>query len=122
MKLMTQEQLDAWINDTAWDKPYWNDVHTFAEALDSDGCSGVPDTFAWACLEHDCFYRRHKHIGGEDISKSQADYVLRRRVQQTQMSLLKWPISWIRWFGVAILFRRASQRAWDSFGGTTMRK
>ena len=119
---MTQKELDRFIEDTAHDNPYWNDVYTFANGLDSDGCSGVPDTFVWSCLEHDVHYRIHRFISGGDITKTQADYVLRRRVQQTQMSILKWPISWIRWFGVAVLFRRASQNAWDSFGGTTMRR
>ena len=120
--MMTQAELDKFIDATAWDKPYWNDVHALARSLAADGCSGVPDTFVWTCLEHDCFYRLHRHINGEEISKMQADYTLRRRVQQTQMSILKWPISWIRWFGVAVVFRRVSQHAWDSFGGTTMGK
>lgn len=117
---MTQEQLDKWIEETAWDKPYWSDVHTIALALNSDGCSGVPDTFVWSCLEHDVHYRRHRFICGSAISKAQADYVLRRRIQQTQMSLIKWPLSWIRWLGVAVIFRGVAQRAWDAYDGTSV--
>ena len=120
--MISQERLDKFIDTTAWDKPYWIDIRALATNLDADGCSGVPDTFVWSCLEHDVHYRTHKFVYGAVITKREADYILRRRVQQTQMSILKWPISWIRWFGVAVIFRRVSQDAWDSFGGTTIGK
>lgn len=119
---MTTAQLDKWLEDTAWNKPYWNDIHTLAITLKSDGCSCVPDTFIWSCLEHDCHYRTHRFINGGAITKDEADYCLRVRVQQTQMSVLKWPVSWMRWFGVAILFKRESQEAWEAQGGTTAGK
>lgn len=119
---MTKTELDRWLDETAWDKPYWSDVRIVAEALNADGCSGIPDTFVWSCLEHDVFYRTHRFINGGAVTKKIADYCLRVRIQQTQMSLLKWPISWIRWLGVAVLFSGVSQKAWDALDGTTIGK
>ena len=115
---MTRKQLNAWLDETAWDKMYWSDVHLFADAVEADGCTGVADLFVWSCLEHDVFYRTHKFIGGGDITKVQADYILRIRIQQVHMSFLKWPISWIRWFGIAVLFKNVSEKAWRTHGGT----
>ena len=114
---MNQRYLDNWLKETAWDKPYWSDVHAVAMALKADGCSGVPDSFVWTCLEHDCHYRTHKLLNGMKLTKREADYILRVRVQQTDMSILKWPVSWVRWLGVAVIFKSVSQRAWKDMGG-----
>lgn len=104
--------LEKWLKDTAWDKLYWSDIETKSIELDSDGCSGVPDIFVWSCMEHDCHYRTHRFLWGEEITKEQADYIFRVRIQQCHMSLLKWPISWIRWLGLKYL--PAAQTAWDN--------
>ena len=106
------DNLDKWLRDTAWDREYWSGVHTLASTLKSDGCTGVPDWFKWTCLEHDCHYRTHQSLSGSPLSKEDADYILRVRIQQCDMSILKWPISWIRWFGVAVVFKKISQNAW----------
>lgn len=115
---VTKRSLKNWLKGTAWDLEYWGNVRAFAKLLKSDGCSGVPDTFKWTCLEHDVHYRTHHLVGGTSLSKQDADYILRIRVQQTQMSLLKYPISWIRWLGVAVIFRKVSLKAWNTYGGT----
>ena len=104
--------LDGWLKETAWHKPYWADIHAQAKKLGSDGCTGVPDWFLWSCLEHDVHYRLHKFLSGDDIDKRTADYVLRVRVQQGSYLGAFSPVSWIRWLGVTLL--PAAKRAWRS--------
>jgi len=106
---MTQSELFRFLERTAWDEIYWERVKSRALQLKSDGCTGVPDWFLYSCEEHDIHYRTHKTILSDDLDRDQADYVLRRRVQQG--SVFGWlsPISWIRWTGVRI----AGNGAWN---------
>lgn len=106
---MTRKQLNAWLDETAWDKMYWSDVHLFANALGADGCTGVVDYLKWTCLEHDVHYRTHKMIGGEEIAKREADYIFRVRIQQGSGLGVCSPIAWIRWLGVKVFGRGAWQ-------------
>ena len=106
-----ENSLDRWLERTAYNKPYWGAVQDLAERLESDGCSGVPDWYAWACLEHDIHYRLHYFLTGSCITKKQADYILRVRIQQSSPFGALSPISWIRWLGVRLI--PAAKRAWD---------
>ena len=103
--------LDEWLEETAWSKPYWRDIKARATELNSDGCSGVPDWFGWTCLEHDVHYGTHCFLDGRKIDKETADFILRVRVQQGSYLGLFSPVAWIRWFGVR-WFPQA-QTAWD---------
>ena len=111
---MSRDALDAWLEDTAWDKPYWIDVHKRALELNSDGCSGVPDWFVWTCHEHDVHYRQHRYLTGDEIDFNTANYILRVRIQQGSWFRQFSPVSWWRWLGVKYL--PAAKRAWEKGG------
>lgn len=115
---MLQTTLKRWLEVTAWNKEYWSDVRQLANSLKADGCTGVADIFKWTCLEHDIHYRTHKLIYGQEIEKSEADYIFRIRIYQTPMSLVKYIVAWTRWLGVAVVFKSVSQKAWNTYGGT----
>ena len=104
--------LDVWLAETAYYKPYWCDVEKRAKALESDGCSGVPDWFIWTCWEHDIHNRTHKFLCGCSITFKQAAYVFRVRIQQGSYFGRLSPLSWIRWVGILFLARKA----WENHG------
>jgi len=112
-RVMTKAQLFRFIERTAWDESYWSRMDKRALELKSDGCTGVPDTFLYSCKEHDIHTRTHCTVYGEQITFDQAAYCIRRRVQQGSSLGLLSPISWLRWFGVAALFRWKAQEAWE---------
>lgn len=89
------------------DKHYWKRVKQRAKELGADGCSGVPDFYLHACLEHDIHYRTHHTLDGVLLTRAEADAIFRKRIQQ--MSKLKRfsPMSYWRWVGVRIFGRRA---------------
>ena len=107
---MTRMELNKWLKLTAWDKPYWGDVHVIANALSADGCTGVVDYLYWTCLEHDIHYRLHKMLNGREIVKRDADYIFRVRIQQGSGMGVFSPIAWIRWFGVKVF----GGKAWNN--------
>jgi len=101
-----------WVEATANNPWYWRTVKHVAKALKSDGCTGVPDFYVDACLEHDCFYRTHQTIFGAPITKDEADWILKRRIQQ--WSWLGWlsPMAqWRYWF-----LRRFVRKPWERGG------
>lgn len=104
--------LDGWADRTAYDKLYWSGVKEKAEDLCSDGCSGVPDWMIWTCWEHDYHYRTHESVEGWPIKKCEADYIFRRRIQQSSGFGRFSPVSWWRWLGVRFL----ATKAWNQGG------
>ena len=95
--------------DSAW---YWGQIEVVAKELRSDGCTGVPDFHIRACLEHDVHYRTHQTIFGSPITKAEADWILKRRIQQ--WSWLGWlsPMAqWRYWF-----LRRFVRKPWERGG------
>src|SRR3990167_3372923 len=71
-----------WVERTGDNVWYWQQVDAIAKELHSDGCTGIPDFFSRACLEHDIHYRTHQTIFGTPITKDEADWIMKRRVQQ----------------------------------------
>jgi len=102
----------AWVERTGNNAWYWRTVAHIAKAIKSDGCTGVPDFYARACLEHDVHYRCHTTIWGTPITKAEADWILHRRIQQ--WSALGWfsPMSWWRWW----VLRGFVHQPWDKGG------
>ena len=92
------------------DDTYWLSIREKALALKSDGCTGVPDFYLDACLEHDVHYRTHHWLDGEPIFKSEADERLRRVIQARSFLGIFSPLSWWRWAAV------------KCFGGTAWEK
>jgi|TARA_Y100000034_G_scaffold135929_1_gene209845 hypothetical protein len=107
---MTQTELFRFIERTAWDADYWRAIDLWALDLDSDGCTGVPDWFLYSCKEHDCHFRTHKTMEGKRITFEEANYCMRRRIQQGSIFGTWSPISWIRWMGVNLLGRSAWEK------------
>ena len=106
-----KDDLDTWLEGTAWNKPYWIDVHKRALELNSDGCSGVADWYIWTCHEHDIHYRTHKTLYDDSLTFDEANYILRVRIQQGSNFGVCSPMAWWRWLGVQYL--PAARRAWD---------
>jgi hypothetical protein len=87
-----------------------------AEALGSDGCTGVPDWYLDACLEHDGHYATHVWCAYTDeegafhpsyaISRETADLRF-RHVIQTMSRFGRWsPLSWWRYAAVRVFGRK----------------
>lgn len=104
---MTKTEREQWLEATAWNKIYWSEIRTWANNLKSDGCTGVADWMVWACLEHDCHYRMHHDLKGNVLTKAEADYIFRVRMQQGSALGVLSPISWWRWAAVSVLGRKA---------------
>lgn len=86
---------------------YWVRVRERAAELLSDGCSGVPDFYLDACLDHDIAYRTGKTIHGEAITRAQADARFRRVIQSRSPFGVLSPMSWWRWAGVRLFGGKA---------------
>ena len=82
-----------------------------ASQLNADGCSGVPDFYLDACLEHDIHYRTHAWVNGDPIFNSEADTRLRRVIQSRSLFGVLSPMSWWRWAGVSLFANRAWERS-----------
>ena len=94
----------------ASDRAYWARVREAAGWLESDGCTGVPDFYRDACLEHDVHYRVHHTIFGEPISRREADWRLRLAIEDRSMLGSFSPMALWRWAGV----RWLAGTAWKS--------
>ena len=104
---MTDKALNQWLTDTAWDRVYWSRVRDRAQELDADGCSGVPDWMVWTCYEHDVHYRTHATLEGRPLTRRQADWCFRVRIQQSSALGAFSPVSWWRWLGTRAFGRKA---------------
>lgn len=91
------------LSDTA----YWERVQQRAAELESDGCSGVPNFYLLACLEHDIHYRTHRTLYDEPITRAEADARFRQVIQMLSVLGQLSPMSWWRWAAVRL------------FGGTS---
>ena len=86
-----------------WTGVYRAHVRSLAARLGSDGCTGVPDFFRDACLEHDIAYRTGKTVDGVPLTRARADAIFRRRIQTDSWFGRLSPMSWWRWAGVRFL-------------------
>ena len=95
---------------------YWVLIRRLAETYHFDGCTGVPDFYINACLEHDGHYRFHATIFNKPITRAQADQRFREVIQCCSPWATYSPMSWWRWLGVRLL----GGPAWDhSYARTT---
>lgn len=93
--------LKQWLSETRSHPVYWARVRTQALELGANGCSGVPEFYAEACLEHDIHYRTGKLVdGGYLLLRAEADWIFRCRIQQRSWFCLFSPMAWWRWLGV----------------------
>lgn len=82
--------------------PYWGMVQFVAWKLGSNGCSGVPDFFRDACLEHDIHWRTGQTIDGEALTLAESNQRFRWVIQSRSIFGVWSPMSWWRWVGVLI--------------------
>jgi hypothetical protein len=83
------------------DTAAWELIRTLAADLQSDGCTGVKDFYQDSCLYHDVLCRTGVDpFTGEPITAADADYALRRSIQDRSRFGRFSPMSWIRWIGV----------------------
>ena len=91
----------------AWTPRYKATVRQIASALNSDGCSGVPDFYIAPCLEHDIHFRTHQTVGGRSITFEEAKHWVGERIKaESGLGRLS-PMAWWRERGVALFGRRA---------------
>lgn len=97
------------------DEPdYRMGVRQRAAELGSDGCTGVPDWYVIACLDHDIAYRTHATIGREPLTRAEADQRLQWAIQhESPLGRFSPMAQWRRW-GVRLF----GGSAWDTYGGT----
>lgn len=81
---------------------YWERVRERAAALQSDGCSGVPDFYLDCCLQHDIAYRTGADVDGGPLTRSQADAQLRDCIRARSPWGPWSPMGWWRWAGVRL--------------------
>ena len=109
---------------------FWDWVRAEAENIHSDGCSGVPDFYKEACLQHDlsyfyarcpvsaykCYLEGIEDVWGaaQVITKAHADAVFRRTIQAKSKLKRFSPMSWWRWLGV----KWFAGKAWNSHKDT----
>lgn len=112
-----KEELAFWVGYTEKDTLYWMRVKKEALRLKSDGCTGVPDWFRRACLEHDVHYRTHRRINGNiSLCKEEADYIFKVRMQHLSWFGRFSPMAWWRWMAVKTFGRKAWNKG--GFPGT----
>lgn len=105
---------------------YWNWIATESIAINSDGCSAVPDFYLKCCQQHDLsyYYARcprsayRAHITGsmnswadaKTLTQSAADINFRRCIQQNSKLGRFSPMSWWRWLALKVV----GKKAWNS--------
>lgn len=82
---------------------YWVKVRRAAKALGSDGCTGVPDFYLDACLEHDVHWRTGHTVFGNRISLWAANRRFRQVIQSRSPLGRFDPLSWWRWAAVSLV-------------------
>jgi hypothetical protein len=88
------------------DEAYWQLVRDIAEAIESDGCTGVIDFHLNCCLEHDIAYQMGCDVFGQPLSRAEADATLRRCIQAQSRFGVWSPMAWVRWLGVRFFGRK----------------
>lgn len=92
------------------EQEYWKSVRDRAAELKSDGCTGVVDFYKDCCLLHDIFYRTHRNLFGEPITKAEADKALRDCIRKKSRFGFWNPMATWRWLGVKFFARRAWEK------------
>ena len=92
------------MNPPEWTQEYREKVRRAAQALNSDGCTMVPEFFQDSCFDHDIHYRTHQWLDGTDIMKDEADRTFRQHIQATSLfgrwsPLAYWRYCAVQWFG-----------------------
>ena len=87
------------------DKHYWDRVRKAALAIESDGCTGVPDFHVDCCFEHDIAYVSGHTVDLERRTKWQADRDFRHCLQARSRWGVFSPMSWWRWIAVTLCGR-----------------
>lgn len=85
------------------DDEYWVTVRSRARELESDGCTGVPDFYLEACLEHDIHWRTGHTLRGGRLTTRQANLRFRLVMQDRSPLGFLSPMSWWRWVVVSIV-------------------
>jgi len=87
-------------------------VRQLAAALQGDGCTASPDLFYRECCdEHDVYYRTGRDLGGEPITRAEADRRLRACMKRAGKTLIvgRWLLPWC-YYGAVRLFGGAAWR------------
>lgn len=89
---------------------YFQKIRLAARAINSDGCTGVPDFYLIVCLRHDVHYSTGKTIGGDPITRDWADRHFRSGIRHLSI-LHKWsPMAAWRYAAV----RKMGKKHWKS--------
>jgi hypothetical protein len=89
---------------------YWNWLAAWS-FKHSDGCTGVPDTYAFCCWAHDFGYQTgqdpYQYWKGLQVPQDESCSNTKLRwCMQAESKLGRWnPLSWIRYAGVAVFGR-----------------
>ena len=98
--------------------PYWDRVRGAADALGSDGCTGVADVYLDCCREHDIAYATGRTVEGAPVTRAEADAMFRRCIQSRSPLGRLSPLAWWRWLGVRVFGRgrdrTAPRQEWPS--------
>lgn len=95
-----------------WREFTHTDYRRISEFVKSDGCTGVSELYHNGCVLHDFCYRTHLNFKGEEITKDEADKLLRDYIWSRSVFGYLSPLAWIRWIGVKYL----AERPWKSYG------
>lgn len=85
-----------------WEELTPEDVGRIATAINSDGCTGVPDFYLHCCTIHDFWYTTHHDINGHPITRQEADRRFRECIQSRSRFGGLSPMAWWRWLGVRL--------------------
>lgn len=102
----------SFLSSNDWKEFTEFDLKRIESFVDSDGCTGVPDFYHWGCVLHDWCYRTHIDFAGSDITKDQADLLLRDYIRSKSLFGRFSPMAWWRWRGVKYL----AERPWERYG------
>lgn len=87
----------------------WPAIRARAKELKSDGCTCVPDFFKDCCLLHDIYYRTHKDLDGNPITKEAADLELKKCIQSRSWFKRWSPMAQWRYWAVL----RFGKKGWE---------
>lgn len=82
------------------------DLQRVYEAIESDGCTGVPDFYLCSCIKHDFWYCTHRDFDGNEITRAEADARFRKDIQSRSLYGPLSPMSWWRWLAVRIFGKK----------------
>ncbi len=77
----------------------------------TDGSSGGPD-YGWSWLFHDYLYATHEFTSGEKCTRTEADNLMNKILQNERLGIYRWLFMKVSWLNIFWLF----SKAWDSSG------